>query len=173
MKDSFKTILEIQDYIRANFELEILECDDSYIKTTECAVFGFESDLGDISALKRRVANNLDDTWHQALFHIIDEKNLDEVEVYKSCGITKQTFSKIRADIDYQPHKDTAISLCFGLKLNLDEALDLLGKAGYTLSKSITRDLTLRYFFEKEEYDLHEIDKYLLSMHFKTLRRYK
>jgi hypothetical protein len=56
--------------------------------------------------------------------------------------------------------------------LNLDETLDLLGKAGYTLSKSIERDLVVRYFIEKKEYDIYEIDCVFEDMGLKTFLKY-
>ena len=108
----------------------------------------------------------------QSLFDIISEKKLDEVEVYKNACLTKQTFSKIRNDSDYHPDKDTAIRVCFGLKLELDDALDLLSKAGYTLSKSLERDLVIRYFFENEIYDIYEIDIIFEELNMKQFLKY-
>ena len=46
----------------------------------------------------------------------------------------KKTFSKIKNHADYHPQKMTAMCLCMGAKLNLDETRDLLARAGYALS---------------------------------------
>lgn len=126
----------------------------------------------DESSLKKKIDEKLEYTWQEALFHIIDEKNIDEVELYKKSGITKQTFSKIRSDDKYHPDKDTAIRLCIGLELSLEDTLDLLGKAGFTLSKSIERDLVFRYFIENKEYDLYTIDCVLHKLKMKLLLKY-
>ena len=105
-----------------------------------------------------KLSERLETTWCSDLFWIIDEKGYKDSEVYKRAGISKQTFSKLRKDIDYHPKRDTAIQLCFGLKLNLDQALDLLAKAGFTLSNSSKRDLVVKYFLENEIYDINEIN---------------
>lgn len=171
MAISNEKLLEIKKYIEQNYEPQSFEAPrlSKRMASDISASYGL---YDDVNALKHRVAKNLDDTWQQALFDIIDQKFLDEVEVYKRGGITKQTFSKIRSDADYHPDKDTAIRLCIGLKLNLDETLDLLGKAGYTLSKSIERDLVVRYFIEKKEYDIYEIDCVFEDMGLKTFLKY-
>ena len=97
-------------------------------------------------------------TWQEVVFSIIDEKEYKDPEVYKRANLSKQTFSKIRCDNKYQPNKDTAIQMCIGLKLNIDDTLDLLAKAGYTLSNSIKRDLVVRYFIENEIYNVDEMN---------------
>lgn len=112
----------------------------------------------DIDDLKNKINKRVGKTWQESLFSIIDNKLLDEVEVYKRAGISKQVFSKIRGDVNCHPNKDTAISLCIGLKLNLDEAQDLLKKAGYSLSSGIKRDLIIIYFIENHEYDIITIN---------------
>ena len=151
--------LQIRKYIEQNYipimeeaSTKVLKNKRSY-EATE--VYGL---LDNEDALRRKIDKYLDDTWQTALFDIINEKCLDEVEVYKRGYLTKQTFSKIRNDAEYHPDKDTAIRLCIGLKLNLDETLDLLSKAGYTLSRSLERDLIIRFFIENKEYDIIEID---------------
>lgn len=107
------------------------------------------------------VLGHIDDTFQKALFYFIDSKNLDEVEVYKKAHIDRRLFSKIRSDEDFKPSKKTAISLCFGLKLNLDESLDLLAKAGFTLSHASRFDLIIEYFLKEEEYDLDILNQVL------------
>ena len=38
--------------------------------------------------------------------------------------------------------------------LNIDDSLDLIGKAGFYLSDSIKRDVVVRYFIEKGIYEI-------------------
>ena len=117
--------------------------------------------------------DHMNDTFQETMFYYIDSKHLDEVEVYKKACIDRKLFSKIRSNKDYKPNKKTAICICFGLKLNIDEALDLLEKAGYTLSKSSKFDMIVRYFLETEEYDIDMLNSILYDYKLSLLTNYE
>ena len=72
--------------------------------------------------------------------------------------MTKQLFSKIKRNPNYHPDKATAMRLCVGVKLNLDETKDLLARAGYALSPCDKRDIIFSFFIEHEVFDMIEID---------------
>lgn len=108
-------------------------------------------------------------TFHEWLFDIIDEKGLSDPEVYKKANLTRQHFSKIRSNPKYQPTKITVISLAFALQLNLDQTLDFLETAGYTLSSSILFDLIIEYHLKKRIYDIFEVNEVLFMYDQKTL----
>ena len=57
--------------------------------------------------------------------------------------------------------------MCIGLKLNLDETYDLMGKAGFTLSESIVKDLIVKFFIEKRRYIIWEINDVLYKYNLK------
>lgn len=109
------------------------------------------------SALKERM-KHLSDTFQQYLFYLIEQKKLTPSEVYKRAIISKQLFSKIKLNPDYHPDKATAMRLCVGAKLNIDETKDLLGRAGYALSPCDKRDIIFSFFIENQVYDMIEID---------------
>lgn len=109
------------------------------------------------SALKERM-KHLADTFQQYLMYLIKSRGLSNAEVYKRALITKQLFSKIKLNPQYHPDKATAMRLCVGAKLNLDEAKDLLARAGYALSPCDKRDIIFSFFLEHEVYDMIEID---------------
>lgn len=109
------------------------------------------------SALKERM-RHMADTFGQYLLYLIAEKGLTNAEVYKRAIITKQLFSKIKLNPDYHPDKATAMRLCVGAKLNIDETKDLLGRAGYALSPCDKRDIIFSFFIENKVYDMIEID---------------
>lgn len=109
------------------------------------------------SALQKRM-RHMSDTFQQYLLYLIEQKHLTNAEVYKRAIITKQLFSKIKLNETYHPDKATAMRLCIGAKLNLDETRDLLARAGYALSPCDRRDIIFSYFIEKQIYDMIEID---------------
>lgn len=124
----------------------------------------------DAGLLQDRVSRNLADvvanpeeTFTRALFRLIHEKDADAVAVYKRAGIDRKHFSKIRSNEDYSPKKPTVLALAIALRLNLDETLDLLGRAGYTLSRSSKLDLIIEYFIDAKVWDFFEINEALAA----------
>lgn len=109
------------------------------------------------SALKERM-QHMSDTFQEYLMYLIGVKKLTNAEVYKRAIVTKQLFSKIKLNPEYHPDKATAMRLCVGARLNLDETKDLLARAGYALSPCDKRDIIFSFFIEHEVFDMIEID---------------
>lgn len=109
------------------------------------------------SALEERMAH-MADTFQEYLMYLIQAKKLTNADVYKRALVTKQVFSKIKLNPHYHPDKATAMRLCVGAKLNLDETKDLLARAGYALSPCDKRDIIFSFFIEHEVFDMIEID---------------
>ena len=108
-------------------------------------------------ALQERLAH-LSDTFSQYLMFLVKEKGLKAPEVYNGACVDKRTFSKIKKNIHYHPDKKTALCLCIGAKLNIDQTKDLLGKAGYALSNSDMTDVIFQFFIENEIYSIVDLD---------------
>jgi hypothetical protein len=126
----------------------------------ECACAApIEEDFEDahLSKLDERM-EHLSDTFSEYLLYLIREKNMENADVYKRAVVDKKIFSKIKNNADYHPQKITALCLCVGAKLNLDEAKDLLARAGYTFSPCDKTDIIFSYFIENEIYDMIELD---------------
>ena len=109
------------------------------------------------SALEERM-KHMSDTFQEYLMYLIGVKKLTNAEVYKRAIVTKQLFSKIKLNPEYHPDKATAMRLCVGARLNLDETKDLLARAGYALSPCDKRDIIFSFFIEHEVFDMIEID---------------
>ena len=109
------------------------------------------------SRLEERM-RHISDSFSQYLMYLIRDKKMSNAEVYKRAIVNRKVFSKIKNNPDYHPQKLTALCLCVGAKLNLDESRDLLARAGYALSPCDKTDIIFSYFIENEIYDMIELD---------------
>ncbi len=117
----------------------------------------YEFEEIDEAALSERM-RHMSDTFQEYLFYLIKLKGLSNPEVYNNSLITKQTFSKIKNNPNYHPDKATALRLCVGAKLSLDETKDLLARAGYALSPCDKMDIIFQFYIENKFYDMYAID---------------
>ncbi len=101
---------------------------------------------------------HLSDTFSEYLMYLIKERKMENAEVWKNAIVDKKVFSKIKTNPNYHPQKITALCLCIGARLNLDEAKDLLARAGYALSPCDKTDIIFSYFIENKIYDMIELD---------------
>ena len=129
--------------------LSLVECCD------ETPFFDFEEQHE--SKLQERM-KHMSDTYSEYLMYLIKERHMENAEVWKRAIVDKKIFSKIKNNVNYHPNKLTALCLCVGAKLNLDESKDLLARAGYALSPCDKTDIIFSYFIENEIYDMIELD---------------
>ena len=120
-----------------------------------------DEDVEESGGYKRGLEERLShtsDTFSQYLMFLIESKGMENAEVYKRAIVDKKTFSKIKNNKDYHPQKQTALCLCIGAMLNLDESKDLLARAGYALSPCDKTDIIFSYYIENEIYDMIDLD---------------
>ena len=84
--------------------------------------------------------DNLGESFTTRLLRLIDERGLKDSTVYKQSNISRQHFSKIQCNRDYNPKKKTVLAFAVGLHLSEDETIDLLKSAGYAFSDGSKRD---------------------------------
>lgn len=170
---SKKILWDLDKYIKKNY-VEPLEdsfapCAKAYEMTRisreeiakpkclSCEAMLMSFDEEHESKLEERMSH-LSDTFSQYLLYLIENKGMENAEVWKNALIDKKVFSKLKNNPDYHPQKLTALCLCVGAKLNLDESKDLLARAGYALSPCDKTDIIFSFFIENEIYDMIELD---------------
>lgn len=105
----------------------------------------------------------LDRSFQEMLFDLIDESGMTDVECYKGANVDKRIFSKIKSNKHYRPSKQTAVAFAISLRLDLDTTQKLLATAGMTLSRSNVFDKIIMYFIHNENYNIYEINEALFE----------
>ena len=101
-------------------------------------------------------------TFQQRLLELLDASGMKkDSDFYKKAGISKQVFSTIRSDVNYQPSKETAIASALVLRLRPEDAEDLLMRAGYAFSPANLFDLTIRSCLERGIYRIMDVNEEL------------
>jgi hypothetical protein len=154
-----KIIKELEAYLNDHFIFELQE--SMYYTDMKSESLHIELD--------NFIKNNQKPTLQEVLFRFIDQKGVNDSEVYKNAGIDRKHFSKIRSKSEYRPKKSTVIALGLGLKLDEDELEQLLDSAGYSLSDSETTDLVIKFCLDKKIYDVIQVNEYLDYFSQKTL----
>ena len=128
------------------------------------------SDRSSVGAA-RALDNNTNMSFVDKMLEYIKEGHMRDSDVYKAANIDRRLFSKIASDRTYKPSKDTCIALALALRLSIDDANDILSRAGYTLSHSSKRDVVIEYFFRERVYDLNDMNEVLYRLGQKPLGR--
>lgn len=134
-----------------------LKCEDGEVLADSISFDEVDFETEHESKLNERM-KHISDTFSEYLLYLIENKSMKNADVYKRAIVDKKIFSKIKNNPDYHPQKLTALCLCVGAKLNLDESKDLLARAGYALSPCDKTDIIFSYFIENEIYDMIELD---------------
>ena len=173
--------------------------DDNYVENAVVDEYGLtDEDWRDMSTIRRRReryfhgASNrplsrgeqakLDAIYDDAakpfsvkVFELADKKGIKCSKLYgpNERYFSKQVISAMQKNSNYHPAKFVAVTICIVLELDLDETLDLLERAGYTLSRSRKADVVIRACIENGIRDYEKIDKKLEENGCEELRKLK
>ena len=113
--------------------------------------------------------SQLGETFQQMLLRLISDSGQKNSEVYHKANIEKSVFSRIKLNVNYQPSKVTAVAFAIALKLNYDQTVDLLSRAGFALSPANKFDVIIKYFVVNGRYNIFDINELLFDYDQPTL----
>lgn len=105
----------------------------------------------------------LDEGFSEMLLRKISESGMTDAQCYKRANIDRRLFSKIKNDKHYTPSKSTVIAFALALELPMEELREMLGKAGYSLTRACEFDIIVEYFVTRGIYSVFTINEALFA----------
>ena len=130
------------------------------------AAFGLRMAEINMSEVQLYMLENMDASFNELLFMLIDRTGQKDSDVYKRARIDRRLFSKIRSSKKYVPCKKTVVALCLALELSREDADALLSSAGYSLSRSEEYDLAIAFCLSRQIFDFDDINEMLYELGF-------
>lgn len=97
------------------------------------------------------------ETFNEVCQLFLSRASAEEDTICERAHLERGYFSKLK-NPTFRPTKCEAVSICFAMKLNLEETRALLKSADYALSNSAKSDLVIRYFIENENYHIDDLN---------------
>lgn len=134
--------------------------------------------IGSVPAAEKKersledLLSQLGESFPETLKRMMDERGMKNSDVCKRANMDKKYLSKLLNGNISNPGKGKLLSLVIALQLNLDEARDFLGRAGYALTRSSKTDIIIQYFIETKNYNIFEVEQVLFEFTGETLAYY-
>ncbi len=125
-------------------------------------------DKATVKKIEKKLSNPINENFCTKLMFYINKKGMTNPQVYNTAGMTADCFSKIISGKTKSPKKETVVALAIALKLNDDEATDLLSSAGRSLT-SYKKDLIYKYCFMYGPFTIDEVNETLVYFHYKPI----
>ena len=127
------------------------------------------SQASSVGACLDDMLHQIDESFSEMLIRKIDEKQMTDAECYKKANVDRRLFNKIKNNPAYKPGKQTVLAFAIALELTLDEAREMLMKAGFALSHSNKADIVVEYCLKTRNYNIIEINQILFKLDLQPL----
>ena len=87
-----------------------------------------------------------------------EKKHISISDFYSRANLSRSAFYYVRRHPEQMPRKTTAFACVIGLQLTLEEANDLLMRAGIAFSPYYRTDMIVREYIENEDYDIDRLN---------------
>lgn len=109
------------------------------------------------SRLEERM-RHMSDTFSEYLMYLIQERNMENAEVWKRAIVDRKIFSKIKNNASYHPNKLTALCLVRRRKTKHGRDQRSACQSRVCTVTCDKTDIIFSYFIENEIYDMIELD---------------
>lgn len=102
--------------------------------------------------------------FREKLLEHINKTDKKNSKIYDAANISRKVFSDItNYKKNHRPSKNTVLGLVVALELSLEDALDLLARAGYTLSDNDPKDMIVGNALINKKFNVGDINNELYN----------
>lgn len=105
-----------------------------------------------------------DDTFQEELMARMKERGISASDFLRASRIDKKRFGIMKKERDYDPSFSTALASCIALKLDRDEAQNLMFKAGHALGAGSARELAVLWCLDRKVGDWEIADRVIADI---------